>query len=254
MDFHHRMVLLIALEGEGSMRVDSQTIPIRPNQALLIFPFQYHSYLSMPPSLLWFYVTFTLEPTDRYERLRFHPVPLSPFMKRLCHQIAVLYHKAQSECDHPPALVFLLAAFLEEMLRTGNLPPSPPRKFHISKKHRIVQAACRLIYERLSHPPSTPNLAKTLSISPTSLRSFFKEITGLSIGSFLTRVRLCEAAALLHGTPLEIKEVAQRVGYLSVSSFIRSFRQMARITPLQFRKSGADPSALKPFLTYPEDR
>ncbi len=253
-DFHHRMVLLIALKGKGLIRVDDERLNLLPNHALLIFPFQYHAYLSAHAPLLWFYITFTLEPTDRYQPLRLHPVPLSPFMRAICTRFAQLYPKAQSAPVHSPVLIFLLASLLEEMLHNAPLPSSPPPDRKLSEKQQKVQAACRLIYEQLSRPLSIAELARTLSLSPSTLRVSFKEITGLSLGSFITRVRLCEAAVLLHGTLLEVKEIAQSVGYRSVASFIRTFRRMTGRTPLQFRQSGCDPSALKPFLTFPEDR
>ena len=79
-------------------------------------------------------------------------------------------------------------------------------------------------------------LSRRFSISRAYLSTTFKAYTGLSPMDYLTQVRLNLAKSLLMNGGLSVDIVAQRSGYESASSFIRTFRQREGVTPLQYRK------------------
>ena len=60
-DQHSRYVLLVALEGNGSMGVETNTRQIHKEEAHLLFPHQIHYYIDLPEKFTWLYVTFDLE-------------------------------------------------------------------------------------------------------------------------------------------------------------------------------------------------
>jgi AraC-like DNA-binding protein len=60
-DQHSRYVLLISLEGDGSMGVETNTRQIHEGEAHLLFPHQIHYYIDLPEKFTWLYVTFDLE-------------------------------------------------------------------------------------------------------------------------------------------------------------------------------------------------
>lgn len=84
-NYHHRFVLVVLLEMEGSMRVGNRTHALEPGEAVLIFPFQFHHFIDVSSGELeWLFVTFECNGTDELEPLRDTPRKLdSRSLKRL---------------------------------------------------------------------------------------------------------------------------------------------------------------------------
>ena len=64
----------------------------------------------------------------------------------------------------------------------------------------------------------------------------FKKYTGMSMSNYLCSVRLQYAALLLKATNKTITEIANDVGFASVSFFNTQFKKQLQITPKDYRK------------------
>ncbi|MCS4226148.1 AraC family transcriptional regulator [Sphingobacterium sp. BIGb0165] len=79
-------------------------------------------------------------------------------------------------------------------------------------------------------------LAIKFGINEYKLKKGFKEISGMGLFQFATKVHIQEAISLLKTTDLSIKEIAFRTGYSSPSSFSVAFKKQYGIAPNQIRK------------------
>lgn len=79
-------------------------------------------------------------------------------------------------------------------------------------------------------------LAKSLAISERTLHRKLKASAGESPKSFITRVRLESAKALLNYPSSSIKRVALQCGYDDEGSFRRAFSQHIGMTPSAYRE------------------
>lgn len=79
-------------------------------------------------------------------------------------------------------------------------------------------------------------LAQQYCISPTALKSYFKGVYGKSIAAYMKEYRIRQAASLLRETNQSVADIAMSVGYESQSKFGASFKEMMKITPLEYRK------------------
>lgn len=70
-----------------------------------------------------------------------------------------------------------------------------------------------------------------------NLSQFFKEKTGRNILDYTTQLRMQKAKKLLADPNLTLKDISQQVGYYNVSSFIRRFKQIQKMTPGDYRKT-----------------
>ena len=70
-----------------------------------------------------------------------------------------------------------------------------------------------------------------------NLSQFFKEKTGRNILDYTTQLRMQKAKNLLADPNLTLKDISQQVGYYNVSSFIRRFKQIQKMTPGDYRKT-----------------
>ena len=104
-------------------------------------------------------------------------------------------------------------------------------------KDKIVYEALNFIHRNLQENWTAEQLAKSVGVSRTLLFSRFRSAVGESPIKYLTNWKMMIAKQLLKETDLNVAEICDRIGYLSKSSFIRSFKKRFQLSPLQFRKS-----------------
>lgn len=79
-------------------------------------------------------------------------------------------------------------------------------------------------------------LTKEFGISQAHLERKFKRCTGYSPGEYLQQLRMRVARELLEHSEYNVQEIAEKVGFVSASNFILTFKKAEGITPLQYRK------------------
>lgn len=99
-----------------------------------------------------------------------------------------------------------------------------------------ISPALYSIYNHYNDALTIEGLAQECHLSPSHFRKIFQEIMGTSPLAFLNSTRIDEACKLLRSTELNVLEIAERVGYRSISSFNRQFRSLLGMTPTNWRK------------------
>ncbi|MGN0754402.1 MAG: helix-turn-helix domain-containing protein, partial [Aristaeellaceae bacterium] len=98
-----------------------------------------------------------------------------------------------------------------------------------------------LVHYMQDHYPdpelSISAIAEAFDMPTARLSLTFKELMRMSPLEYLTMLRVKRSKELLVSTDLSIKEIATQVGYYDASSFIRRFKQITGVTPLQYRRS-----------------
>ncbi|WP_105614613.1 helix-turn-helix domain-containing protein [Vallitalea okinawensis] len=82
---------------------------------------------------------------------------------------------------------------------------------------------------------STEQMASHFNMSSASLCQVFKNSTGYKISDYVIELRINKAKNMLVTTDLQLKMIAEYVGYFNVSSFIRRFKKIEGITPGNYR-------------------
>ena len=89
-------------------------------------------------------------------------------------------------------------------------------------------------------------IAESFDLSTSRLSLSFKDKTGMTPLEYLTLLRTEKAKLLLEQTDLPIREIAEQVGYYDSGSFIRRFKQLTGVTPLQYRHQKAQNGRSEP--------
>ncbi|HEY9128659.1 MAG TPA: AraC family transcriptional regulator [Sulfurovum sp.] len=100
-----------------------------------------------------------------------------------------------------------------------------------SVEQRIVQAITK-IKDDYKTPLNIKELARSVSMSESSLYHNFKKITATSPLQFQKNLRLQEAKQLLMSQNIEAAQVAFEVGYESPSQFSREYARMFGLPPI----------------------
>lgn len=81
-------------------------------------------------------------------------------------------------------------------------------------------------------------IASEVYLTTIYLSNLFKKETGCTVMEYVTRLRMKEARELLAESPaIKIKDIAERLGYRNVQSFIRYFKIYYGVTPVEFRQN-----------------
>lgn len=80
------------------------------------------------------------------------------------------------------------------------------------------------------------HISKEFSISKSYLEHNFIEVTGLSIKRYIIRTRIVQAKKLLCCSDKNISEISEELGFYDSNYFIKQFKKLEQITPLQYRK------------------
>ena len=84
---------------------------------------------------------------------------------------------------------------------------------------------------------SLDDVAGSVFLSSGYLSIIFKEETGYTVLEYITYIRMQKAKELILQAPaLKVKDIAERLGYNNVQSFIRYFKKYYGETPMAFRK------------------
>ncbi|WP_375749337.1 helix-turn-helix domain-containing protein [Vibrio sp. HN007] len=99
-----------------------------------------------------------------------------------------------------------------------------------------VRAALEHIESHLSQELSISQLASVACLSPTQFKKIFKEQIGETVTSYIIRLRMEKAQALLLHTDYPVQIVAESVGYADLSAFSRRFSLQFGISPSKYSR------------------
>jgi len=226
-DQHSRYVLLISLEGDGSMGVETNTRQIHEGEAHLLFPHQIHYYIDLPKKFTWLYVTFDLEGPARQilELWRSGGRKMSEQAKGLLVEFLAEFQ----EEDGLKASIALGKVF--EAMETAE-----PARNKAEPDADLVAQIKKHVMENLEGDLAMPALSTAMGVSESYLRAVFRDGAGVSLGNFVRSVRLVRATYLLEQGELDLGVIAERTGFGSLTSFTRAFRRMYEMTPSSYRK------------------
>ena len=99
---------------------------------------------------------------------------------------------------------------------------------------RRIRAAIAFMKANLHRKVTPFEIAQSVCLSASHLRSLFKYETGMSLMHALKQMRLERAGELLQTTFLSVKQIATAVGVGSINHFITDFKKMHGVTPARY--------------------
>lgn len=100
----------------------------------------------------------------------------------------------------------------------------------------LVTAGCREVRENYMEPLRLQDVARRFGVSAEHLSRIFHASTGLRFREYLAETRVNAACAALVETEDRISEIAGRCGFSTLSRFNQCFREVAGMTPREWRK------------------
>ncbi len=225
---HHRFVLILALETAVTVAVDDRAIRLRPDEGLLVLPFQFHDYIQPArEDLRWLFITFDMIDVAPLQVLRFRPFVITQVVRQTCAELVEAY-LTRGEGDLTSLLLSVLLQRIrqaEPILRRHHKPPVAPGL--IMQVNQLAQ--------NKDEPMSVKEIARSLGISASHLRARFRASCGVSLGRHLRRLRLEKACGLLRLSQRRVTEIAELCSFTSIYSFSRAFHTAYGVSPMAYR-------------------
>ena len=101
----------------------------------------------------------------------------------------------------------------------------------------IVQKACRYVQDSvlMGESCSIKEFCVANNMNAAYLGHIFKKETGKFFNDYLLQCRINRSIVLLYNPTNKIKEIAERVGFTSVSYFVQKFRECKGMSPDKYR-------------------
>ncbi len=106
-------------------------------------------------------------------------------------------------------------------------------------RESLVSAAIAYLEQNFSSDVRVEDIARSVFISASRLSHVFKETTGMSLGDYLTRMRIDRACQLLMQGELSITQIAFSLGFNDSAYFTRLFSKTTGMSPTVYRHQQA---------------
>ncbi|MFD0710568.1 response regulator [Paenibacillus sp. GCM10027626] len=104
------------------------------------------------------------------------------------------------------------------------------------KNSKLIESVCAYVEQRLSENITLRDVGNYFSFSPNYLGLLFKEGTGSNFSDYVIERRMELARKLLQEPQMKIFEIADHVGYKSLTYFSRQFKDKYGMSPGEYRK------------------
>ena len=96
-----------------------------------------------------------------------------------------------------------------------------------------IREACLIIEQQLDHPLTIRELARKVAINECYLKKGFRTLVGKTIHDYQQDLRIARAKELLQKHGLSVTEVANTLGYSSISHFSTAFKRVTGMKPCE---------------------
>ncbi|MDR0287518.1 MAG: helix-turn-helix domain-containing protein, partial [Clostridiales bacterium] len=154
---------------------------------------------------------------------------------------------ADAYIPKPFDIRLLKATVRNLLLRSEQLKDFNPAKMTINKRKQLFDEKqqnfliqlTNLVESNMNNSDfSVDHLCLELGINRSKLYSTIKDISGMTLGHYILKIRLDKAAELLKNTDMTITETCYQIGIESPSYFSKAFKVQFGVSPSEFIKAG----------------
>ncbi len=248
--FHRCLEIGVCVRGSGSCIIDNRLYHYNEGDIQIALPYQPHlanSDEGQQSTWIWFsYDPYKLTSSDdignRIANIIEKQVSFSGvFNPDEYPQLAAIIDKCIAETRNNKGLSQLYALLLVQQLILELSRINCPYKNNIVSRRnsfdKILPALEHISTNLASGDKLTlPELSEKCFVSEATLRRYFYQFTDMSPQQFIAHARINRAQYLLVSTSKSITEIANEVGFESISCLTRAFKRFYGISPSQYRK------------------
>ncbi len=233
---HSNLEFIYMLRGETDVTIQRETRRLSAGSLAIIFPNQLHCYSNFSKDFNAAFLISPLSLAGGFADTLLKYAPEDPYLlPKVLHPqtrfaVDALLEEYAGQKD--PAV----CSALLQLLLARIMPKLTLHHTRSSDYEFLTYQITQYISEYSAEKLTLDVLAKHLGVSKYHLSHLFGEKMGSNFPTYLTRVRLDHAAALLVDSTLSVTEIGEEAGFSSQRTFFRAFRDRFGTTPLAYRK------------------
>lgn len=245
---HHCLEIGYCYEGSGIFVIDDQIYPFQMGDASLIHANRIHLAQSTKGTVSkWRFlsldaVSLTEYFTEDQKKLlqEWQTNGKSKILKKDLQMKAIeiireILDEVVTKSEHYQSLAkFKIGELVLQTLRDDRALIKSKKEFNGKNFQRVLPAVQRMI-RNYAEEIKIEDLANLCHLSPAQFRRLFLSALDTSPQKYLISIRLNHADQLLQSTNLKIVDIAQKVGFTTLSSFNRAFMMTRHCKPKSLR-------------------
>lgn len=244
---HNSCELLFIEEGEAQYRIGNNEYHLGPRDVLIIGGTDPHSrkFLKTPclrygltvmpafiqslPVINGYMHVYRTQTPENASRLKNIDKEVFQQMIRILWQLRdETEENGDGHSEMLYALLLELTVYLKRLLQV--------EKQDISGTYKTMSQIKNYIDFHYNEELGLKELSRIFYLQPNTISKNFGLIFGKNINSYIHSVRITHAVRILEESDVSITELSAVVGYSSVNTFLRQFREKMNISPLQYKK------------------
>lgn len=240
--WHKWVEIAFVLEGTGTVFIDSQSYDIQEKDIFVINSYQIHSAKMSEEGKLFSllidpeFVRNLLPETEYYKfecksfcSSSHDKVPYDEVRKRLAQ---VVYTLTKSEEKFAETHIYMkLSALIECLIYNFGIQISKEQK----SDDRFIDLV-QYLNEYYDEDITLSKLAEKEYMSQSYFSRLFQKEIGIKFTEFLSDIRVSNSLTYLEDKKMTVTDIAYRIGFKNVNSFIDAFKKKYGVTPAKYRK------------------
>ena len=235
---HNHMELFFIVGGKGQFLIDDQLYPVDVNTLVMINPNVTHTEVSLNAQPLEYIVlgidgielATTKTSNGQFSILdHYESMEISSCLRNILREMEQKNPGYEDVCQAYMEILII------RLMRTTTLAvPSEPQAISTNRQCAAVR---RYIDLHFKEPLTLEQLAEEGHMNKFYLSHAFKKEYGLSPINYMISRRIDESKYLLAETDLSMSQIAQLLGFSSLSYFSQVFHRTQDISPKEYRQS-----------------
>ena len=235
---HNYTELFFIVSGKGQFLIHDQTFPVDVNNLVIINPNVLHTEASLNAQPLEYIVLgiegielATSENSNGQFCLldHFESMEISSCLRNILREMEQKGTGYEDVCQ-----AFMEILIIRLMRSTSLAVPAEPQ---IASGNRQCAAVRRYIDVHFKEPLTLEQLAEEAHMNKYYLSHAFKREYKISPINYMISKRIDESKYLLAETDLSLSQIAQLLGFSSLSYFSQVFRRTQGVSPMEYRQN-----------------
>ena len=234
---HNHTELFFIVSGKGQFLIQDQVYPVDVNNLVIINPNVPHTEVSLNAQPLE-YIVLGISGIDLATNENsngqfcildhFESADISSCFRNILREIELKKASYEDICQAYMEILII------RLMRNTDLSVQP--ESHIMSSNRQCAAVRRYIDLHFKEPLTLEQLSAEAHMNKYYLSHAFKREYGVSPINYLISRRIDERMYLLSETDLSMSQIAQLLGFSSLSYFSQVFRRVYGSSPMEFRQ------------------
>ncbi len=242
--FHEELEVVILLDGAVQISTEDGFQTVSQDEICFIMPGEIHGFISTCPNRLYLMKVPLISEVENvtFPLMRMRDSIITPAHPCYSEVRSLLFDMLREHKEK--ALGYEFAVKSAQFRLITILLRSLPHDFinageneRIKSGMQLIKAVNEYIEEHYTHEIKLADVAAYCKYSIYYFSHFFKDVTGISFGDYLSIFRLKKAAALMNATESKMTEIAFACGFNNIRSFNRMFKKHFATTPTDYRKA-----------------